>query len=123
MTTKTLLTLALSTSALIGMGACSSKPKVETPVASAPAAAAPADTMKAAVKVDEKKSEDSTVTCTLDKDKREMTVVAKNKGCEVHYTKAGTTSTVASDKAGLEHCEKTVDKMRGKLVAGGYKCD
>ncbi len=126
MTTKSLLSFVLSISALIAMSACASKPKTETSVATPQAVVAETESSHASAKVDEKKSADSaesTVTCALDKDKREISVVAKDKGCEVHYSKAGTTSTVASDKVGLEHCEKTVAKMRGKLVAGGYKCD
>ena len=123
MKTKSLSFLVASTVILMATSACSSAPPKAAPAAPPATVVAMADQSQVSVKVDEKKSSEETVTCVLEKDKREVSVVAKDKGCEVNYTKAGKTSVVASDKAGMEHCEKTVAKMKGKLLAGGYKCD
>lgn len=99
--------------------ACSSAPSAPPP-AHPLVAAAPAP-VQAPPKV-EQKSDDETMTCTLGKENRQIEIRSKDKGCEVLYTKAGNTSAVASDKVGMDHCQKTLAKMRGKLEAGGYAC-
>lgn len=60
--------------------------------------------------------------CDKGADKRMIEVAPKGKGCEVRYTKNGKTDTVASSAIGNDHCEKTREKMRGKLEASGYTC-
>ena len=120
---RSLMSMILSTTALITVAACSSAPKAESPPPKPTAVVAeptPAATPAKAEKKDA--SPDTLVTCTLGSDKRVIEVESDDAGCEVHYTKGDKTSTVASDKAGRGHCDKTVDKMKGKLEAAGYKC-
>jgi hypothetical protein len=62
------------------------------------------------------------VTCTADKEVRKLAIKAKDKGCELEYTKAGQPSSVASQIIGQTKCEEVSTHIQEKLVAAGYTC-
>ena len=62
------------------------------------------------------------VTCSLKAEKRVLEVKNADGGCEVMYTKGGEAKSVASSRHGNEHCKKTVENIKGKLVAAGWSC-
>lgn len=100
---------------------CASKSKTAPPAAETPAAAAP----DAAAKPDAKaapESKNAAVTCEKQADKRILEVRAKDKGCELAYTKNGQEAVVASSHSGPTHCQTSLDKIKGKLEAAGFTC-
>ena len=88
-----------------------------TPVAATPA---PAEAKDASAKAATGTS--TSVTCTHGSDSRVLAVEPKGSGCNTNYTKYGKTASVATGTNGVDHCQKTVDKIRTKLEAGGYTC-
>ncbi|MBC7421806.1 MAG: hypothetical protein H7328_13845 [Bdellovibrio sp.] len=131
--------------------ACASKSKTEAPVvATAPVqTAAPAKPMtkaeakkaKAQAAKEAKavkaasKSESSvttaasatsdsatSVTCKAGSDERVLAIVTKDTGCELHYTKAGKASTIASQVVGNAKCETVMTSVKEKLIASGFSC-
>lgn len=141
--TATFLALALT------LAGCSSGSKKTDAKASAPAAAAaskPADKVadkkadkkaakaaksaeKMAAKPADKKveaaagaSKGSTVTCTSGSVTRELTVVSKDGGCAVNYTKDGNTNEIATGSASSAHCKEVQEKVKGNLEKAGYAC-
>jgi hypothetical protein len=121
-----------------GLAACSSASKSSAPPPEKSSAAAAAASKvseppiketasEAANKAKEKEAAmgaDKKTVCAKGEDKRILEVAAKDeKGCEVTYTKSGVSKSIASAANGAEHCEKTVEKIRGKLEASGFKCD
>lgn len=108
--------------------ACSSKPKTQEPT---PPAKAEAHTGTAAGATETKVAPaeglpptkpENTLGCAKGKDTRLLVVRAKDKGCELAYTKNGQEAVVASGKAGLSHCEASREKISTKLKAAGYTC-
>ena len=103
--------------------ACSSKPKAQEP---APLAKTDAPAPAAETKVKEVAAVvtpgGSTLSCAKAKDARTLVVRAKEKGCELAYTKNGQEAVVASGKAGNGHCEATREKIATKLKSAGYTC-
>lgn len=61
--------------------------------------------------------------CAKKSDKRVLEVRAKDKGCELAYTKNGQEAVVASGRAGLAHCEGSREKIVEKLKTAGYTCN
>jgi hypothetical protein len=63
-------------------------------------------------------------TCKKASDERVLEAVNLDKGsCEVKYTKAGKTNSVASSTHGMKHCLKVVGKMESKLAKAGFTCE
>lgn len=62
------------------------------------------------------------VTCETKGDSRVLEVRAKDKGCELAYTKGGTETVVASSQNGKGHCTTTLEKIKGRLEAAGFAC-
>jgi hypothetical protein len=63
------------------------------------------------------------VTCSMKAEKRVLEVKSANGGCEVMYTKGGETKSVATSKHSTDHCNKTVEKIKGNLAAAGWTCN
>lgn len=64
------------------------------------------------------------ITCKSGKDTR--TLVKKDMeagGCEVIYTKGGEEKSIAQAKNDTSYCDKTIGKMKEKLVSGGFTCE
>lgn len=62
------------------------------------------------------------MTCTVDKDKRVVTVNKVEAGCAVVYEKFGDKKEVATARSGTEFCEKISERITGKLTDAGFKC-
>ena len=62
------------------------------------------------------------VNCKSGSDERKLAVVAKDSGCELQYTKAGQTSTIASQIMGNAKCESVMTSVKEKLIASGFNC-
>ncbi len=61
--------------------------------------------------------------CKKDSDQRVLRAVSLNDGgCEVQYTKAGKTTSVASSSHGMSRCIKVATKMKSNLVKSGFSC-
>lgn len=60
--------------------------------------------------------------CENNGDQRELEIVSENGGCKLNYTKNGTASMVANQKAGDEKCKEIFDRIKGKLETSGYTC-
>lgn len=63
------------------------------------------------------------VTCKAGTDERKLAVTPKEQGCELQYTKAGNTSTIASQIIGNEKCETVQTNVKEKLIAAGFSCE
>ncbi len=63
------------------------------------------------------------IECKLKNEARSLEVRAKDKGCEVAYTKAGQENVVGSSMNGTTHCEGIATRIKEKLVASGYTCN
>lgn len=61
--------------------------------------------------------------CKAGTDERKLAIVAKDTGCELQYTKAGQTSTIASQIIGNVKCESVMTNIKEKLIAAGYTCN
>lgn len=61
-------------------------------------------------------------TCETKGDSRTLEIRAKEKGCELAYTKGGTENVVASSQNGKAHCTATLEKIKGRLVEAGFTC-
>jgi len=44
-------------------------------------------------------------------------------GCEVRYTKAGETNTIASATSDMNYCQTVADKIKNNLSAAGFSCE
>jgi len=136
---KLVATLAL----LAFMSSCASKKTTTAPApTTAPAVTQAAETTAPAKKDDKKsnkkskaKSEktaaagtDSTekaateLTCKSGSDERKISIVTKGSGCELQYTKAGETKSVASQIVGNKKCEDVMNTIKEKLVAAQFTC-
>lgn len=113
---------------LFAAAGCKSASKNATPSASQPAAhtETKAESQAPAAK-DEKKAEGTAagsakVECSHKADNRVLEVRNKDKGCELAYTKNGQEAVVSTSKNGRKHCEDSLEKIKGKLVAAGFTC-
>jgi len=64
----------------------------------------------------------SEVNCTSAQDARKLAIVAKNSGCELQYTKASETKTIASQIIGDAKCKEVLNSVKGKLTAANFEC-
>lgn len=118
-----LVSTLVAAMALVSLGCSHGEKKSEPETNITQAAKAPAQGTKDKVAA-EKKSEGAgtKVECSVKGDERIIEVRAKDKGCEVAYTKAGKEGVVASSAHGNEYCEKTLEKIQNKLKGAGYEC-
>jgi len=108
---------------------CASKAQKEsTPAAGAPVTKAQPAPTKAAVSEAAAPTKTETpaptgmLTCTHSKETRTVQIAAKGDGCEVNYTKGGSTTAVASEIHGTKHCTETQAKIQDHLEKSGYTC-
>lgn len=116
---------------VLGSFACGTVKKESSQPAPTPApvqaaAEKPKATTSPQVAVAEKKSESPTrldVRCTSGSDQRGIVVLPKDAGCELHYSKFGTSSVIANaQNSGTEYCDQVQDKVRKNLEAAGFSC-
>jgi len=62
------------------------------------------------------------VNCKAGSDERKLSIQVKGSGCELNYTKAGETKSIASQIKGSEKCEEVMTTVKNKLVAANYAC-
>ncbi len=62
------------------------------------------------------------VNCKSGSDERKLAIQVKGSGCELNYTKAGETKSIASQINGSEKCEEVMTSVKNKLVAANYTC-
>lgn len=62
------------------------------------------------------------VNCKAGSDERKLSIQVKGSGCELNYTKAGETKSIASQINGSEKCEEVMTTVKNKLVAANYVC-
>lgn len=112
------LPLAILTAALFST-ACSHETKKADAIPETPA---PAVIEKNESPKPQAAAESTKVECSVKGDTRIIEVRAKDKGCELAYTKAGKEGVVASAAHGTEYCENALEKLRDKLAGSGYDC-
>lgn len=64
----------------------------------------------------------SELNCTSAKDTRKLAIVTKNTGCELQYTKASETKTIASQIVGDTKCKEVMNTVKEKLAAARFEC-
>ncbi len=106
---------------VIAVAACSSANKSE-PAKTSPLAESPAAVKAAADKGAKPAPAAGAVECSFKTDKRILEVRAKDKGCELAYTKAGQENVIGSSVNGRDHCQQMSDKIKGKLETAGFSC-
>lgn len=62
------------------------------------------------------------VNCKSGSDERKLAINVKGSGCELNYTKAGETKSIASQINGSEKCEEVMTSVKDKLVAANFAC-
>ncbi len=111
----------------LSIAACSSKAKKETPQPEAtPPAAAHHEEMKKETQMapQEHQMDGSKVICKTAKETRELKVITtESKGCELHYSKFGKNSVVATSKKGTQHCDDVMNRIKTKLAEAKYSCE
>lgn len=64
------------------------------------------------------------VTCLQDTDSRTLEIKkGPASGCELVYTKFGTSKSVASSSSSDKHCREVRDKIFANLTRSGFKCE
>lgn len=103
---------------------CSSANKKTDAPAEAKAAASKTET---ALKTTDKKVDGNTasakIECSFKEDHRALEVRAKDKGCELAYTKGGQENVVASSSHGNGHCQSALNKIKERLTGAGFTCN
>jgi hypothetical protein len=119
-----LYSLTIAATALICAGCSHNAAKTEAAADTAAAAAATTTVEKAKTETAKvTPTEDvEKVECSVKGDERIIEARAKNKGCELAYTKAGKEGVVASSSHGTEYCKKALERLRDKLKGAGYDC-
>lgn len=131
--------LIITLLAVATLSACASKKTAEAPVTKTETPA----TMTAAKATTETKKEEKTakkaatteataakesavgtaeVNCKSGADERKLAINVKGSGCELNYTKAGETKSIASQINGSEKCEEVMTTVKNKLVAADFSC-
>lgn len=131
--------------AILGLlAACSSKTKTAETTTPAPTTATPATTApvkaEATSTIADKKSAkkakiatetaatsakvEGKLTCTAGNEVRTLEVKAsEGKACEVIYTKAGESKSIATAITDTAYCDSVTQKVSKNLEAAGYKCE
>lgn len=64
------------------------------------------------------------ITCAQDTDTRVLEIKKNsNSGCELIYTKFGTSKAVASSSNSDKHCREVREKISANLNRSGFKCE
>lgn len=107
--------------AMLSLSACATQPK---PVLTEPARPQPATVPVATATASKPGTEASSfeLSCTLHKDRRLITVVPKDAGCELHYNKNSGSSVVARSVNSSDYCEAVRTRMRKNLESAGFAC-
>lgn len=72
----------------------------------------------------EQKASGNVLTCKMGKEVRTLEKKEREGGgCEVIYTKGGEGKSIANAKNELTYCDQMIDKMKEKLVDGGFTCE
>lgn len=74
-------------------------------------------------KKDSKSSNDLSLSCSLGKDSRIITIQKGDKRCEVHYTKDGQLNQVAWGEKTPSICSDVFENVRSNLEKGSFKCN
>lgn len=69
-----------------------------------------------------KSNNDLSMSCSLGKDSRTITIQKGDKRCEVHYTKQGQSNQVAWGEKTPSICDNVFDNVRTNIEKGGFKC-
>jgi len=69
-----------------------------------------------------KSNNDLSLSCSLGKDSRTITIQKGDKRCEVHYTKDGQLSNVAWGEKTPSICKDVFENVRSNLEKGNFKC-
>lgn len=64
-----------------------------------------------------------TIECKLGTDVRQIEVKSVGSGCEVEYTKFGSSNVVANAQHELGHCSRVAERIKGKLQGHGFTCN
>ena len=133
----TLVKSILFLTVLAAFVGCTSAKKTETPAATPTPTAATtpaASTDNKMEKADAKKkmtrpaktaSADANakeVKCTSGSDERLLAIGAKDEGCELKYTKAGETKTIATQIVGDGRCVEVMGSVRKNLEGAQFSC-
>lgn len=78
--------------------------------------------VKSEVKKEVKSNNDLSLSCSLGKDSRTITIQKGDKRCEVHYTKEGQLNQVAWGEKTPSICKDVFENVRGNLEKGNFKC-
>jgi hypothetical protein len=62
------------------------------------------------------------VVCLREDEERRLEIFPRGEGCALRYTKMGRAADVAKSKNGVEHCKKTLDKIKTHLETAGFRC-
>lgn len=62
------------------------------------------------------------VTCKSGSDERKLTIITKDGGCELQYTKGSDTSIKATQKLGNNKCIEISNHIKEKLIAAQFEC-
>lgn len=137
--------LIITLLAIATLSACASKKTADTPAKTETpatmAAAKPAPEVKKEEKTAKKSAKKAAKTetaqtaaaktsevgtaelnCKAGSDERKLSIQVKGSGCELNYTKAGETKSIASQINGSEKCEEVMTTVKNKLVAANYVC-
>jgi hypothetical protein len=63
------------------------------------------------------------IECKNGGDARKLSIISKEGGCEVEYTKAGEKKVIGNSSNGTGYCGTLVSKVRGNLENSGFTCN
>lgn len=69
-----------------------------------------------------RKADNLEMACTSAEDRRILTSVPKDPGCELHYQKFGHDQIVAQSAHGTSYCERVKARIQSNLEAAGFEC-
>jgi hypothetical protein len=62
------------------------------------------------------------LSCTLGNDRRDLSILPKDPGCELHYSKFGESQVIATSVVGSRFCEDIRKQVVNNLESAGYAC-
>jgi hypothetical protein len=105
-----------------GLAACSSAKKMEDKKGETAVTQESADAAKKAEAAKSSATAEGKVTCETKGDSRSIEIRAKDKGCELAYTKFGKEEVIASSASGSDHCKKISERIQTNLKSSGFTC-
>ena len=96
-----------------------------TPAATAETKSEKADTKKKMTRPTKVATSDPNakeVRCTSGSYERLLAIAAKGEGCELNYTKAGETKSIATQMVGDGRCAEVMKSVRAKLEGAQFSC-